>query len=374
VTAFTRIGSSLWDWEPWTTLPGSDARLLWLALFTSGEAKRHVPGLWQGGIPMMADAARMAPDQVLGALDNLLDRELVEYDPKFRVLRLCTLPDAGEYPSNGRVIRGWWTKFKTVPECGVRDAHVNTLRWIMTHGALVSGKLVTADHQSTWDETFGRIAIPTPRRRGVRRLADSDTSTHAQASLFTPSRIALPPVRDQRSSGELGYPQEGVDSVDNSAVLRQLNENKGPETVYETVSDTVSYTHRIPDPGSRIPDPSFLSGSGEGGWGGGHESGKPRFTLVPPYSATQVLNELAQGPWDKSLDSGCQEAVGAMIPGWASSGVTGADFRVLAEYNAHTNRRWNARFLLGCDILAEIATAKKVLDWRDERAAAMLRT
>lgn len=322
----------------------------------------------------MADASRMAPDQVLGALDSLLDRELVEYDPKFRVLRLCMLPDAGEYPSNGRVIRGWWTKFKTVPECGVRDAHVNTLRWIMTHGAMMSGKLVTADHQGTWDDTFGRVAVPTPRRRGVRRLADSDTSTHAQASLFTPSRIAPPPGSASRSSGESGYPQDPQVPVDNSVSMRQLNEIRSPETVYDTVSDTVSYTHRIPDPGSRIPESSFLSGSGEGVGGGGHDSGKPRFTLVPPYSAAQVLHELAQGPWDRSLDSGYQDAVGALIPGWAAAGVVGADFRVLAEYNTHSSRRWNARVLMGCDLLAEISTAKKALDWRDVRAAAMLKT
>ncbi len=319
---------------------------------------------------MMADAARMQPDQVLGALDHLLDRELVEYDPKTRVLRLSMLPDAGEYPSNGRVIRGWWTKFKTVPECGVRDAHVNTLRWIMTHGALVSGKLVTADHQSTWDDTFGRIAIPTPRRRGVRRLADSDTSTHAQASLFATSTMALPPG----ISGEASYPQSPVESVDKSVSVRQMNEIRGPETVCETVSDTVSHTHRIPDPGSRIPESSFLSGSGEGGLGGGHASGKPRFTLVPPYSAVQVLHELAQGPWDRSLDSGCQEAVGAMIPTWVAAGIIGADFRVLAEYNAHSNRRWSARLLLGCDLVTEISTARKVLDWRAVREAAMLAT
>src|SRR5690349_17629174 len=111
MTAFTRLGSGIWDWEPWTRL-GASARVLWLAIYTAAEGRRCVPGLWHGGVPTMADAARMQPDEARDALDQLLEHELVEYDPKTRVLRLCVLPDAGEYPSNGNVIKSWWTRFK----------------------------------------------------------------------------------------------------------------------------------------------------------------------------------------------------------------------------------------------------------------------
>src|SRR4029079_3664356 len=153
MTAFTRLGSSIWDWEPWTEL-GTCARVLWLALFTSAEAKRHVPGLWQGGIPMMADAAHMSADDVRLALDQLLERETVEFDARSRVLRLCHLPDAGEFPSNGKVILGWWTRFKTVPACPVRDAHVRTLQWILDTGAERRGTPLTPDHANAWRTTF----------------------------------------------------------------------------------------------------------------------------------------------------------------------------------------------------------------------------
>ena len=105
MTAFTRLGASLWDWEPWTELPTAESRLLWLALYTSAEAKRHVPGLWQGGFGAMSDAARMRTDVVIEALDVLIDRYLVEYDRKFKVLRLCELPDTDEYPTNNKMIK-----------------------------------------------------------------------------------------------------------------------------------------------------------------------------------------------------------------------------------------------------------------------------
>src|SRR5262249_45545464 len=154
MTAFTRLGSSIWDWERWTELEPWP-RILWLALFTSGEAKRHVPGLWQGGIASMADAARMHADDVIGALHVLLSRDLVEYDSKYRVLRLCELPDCGEHPSNGKVILGWWTKFNTVPACPVRDAHIRTLWWICEEGARRSRKTLTPNHEIAWRETFG---------------------------------------------------------------------------------------------------------------------------------------------------------------------------------------------------------------------------
>jgi len=369
MTAFTRLGSVIWDWEAWTDLEPLP-RLFWLSLYTSGEAKRHVPGLWQGGIPSMADASRLHPDAVISSLDRLLDRELVEYDPKYRVLRLCMLPDAGEFPSNGKVIRSWWTRFQSVPECGVRDAHVATLRWILDEGGRQSRKGVSQDHDAAWRDTFGKVVIPATRHRGVRRLADSDTGTRVQPSLFPAIEVSSTVIdRQLLPSGygihEAPYPQGSSQPVDRSAALHQLKENKGQETV----SDTVSDTNRIPDPGSRILDQSE-----EGGKGGGHETGKPMLTLVPPYTAGHVLSELAKGPWDGSLDRACWEAVGAMIPVWVALGVGVPEFTLLGQHNLAEGRKWSARSLLGCDIVTEIATARRMADWRNTRVEAMLKS
>ncbi len=365
MTAFTRLGAGVWDWAPFVELDDS-TRVLWLALYTTAEAKRHAPGLWQGGIPTMADASHQRPDVVVDALDHLLEREMAEYDSKTRVLRLTMLPDPGEYPSNGKVILSWWTRFRSVPECGVRDAHIPTLRWIIDTGARLSGKGVTVHHETAWRDTFGAVPIPAPRRRGVRRLADSDTSTHVQPSLFSTVPIPDPPFGNGIPVGPgSASPQPPVISVDNSAVLRQLNKIRGPETV----SDTVSDTNRIPDPGSRIPDLSSLSG--EGGWGGGHDTGRPALALVPQYIAGQVIRELATGNWDPACDRSHLEAVGAMIPRWVASGIGLDDFAVLAQYNAFKQRRWSARLLLGCDLPAEIECARRTIDWRNAQVAAM---
>lgn len=368
MTAFTRLGAAIWDWEPWTDLDAL-SRILWLALYTSAEAKRHVPGLWQGGIPAMADAARLSPDDVVSALDRLLDRNMVEYDPKYRVLRLVELPDAGEYPSNGKVIRGWWTKFSTVPVCPVRDAHVQTIDWILATGSRLAGKAVSDDHKNAWSETFAKVQIPAPRRRGIRRLADSDTSTQIQPSLFCPS--GQPSGNGIATPVDASYAQGSHAPVDNSATLRHLNDLKNSGTV----SDTVSDTYRIPDPGSRIPE--SLSLLPERGLGGGHGSGRPMLTLVSStYTAADVFAALAAGRWDPGSNGTHHEAVTALIPRWVSNGVRLEDLKRLAEYStfqAAADLKFSARYLAGCDIRQEIDRANKALDWRDARVAASLR-
>ncbi len=362
MTAFTRLGSAIWDWEPFTNL-SSDARVLWLALFTSGEAKRNVPGLWQGGIASMVDAARMERDPVVRALDDLLCDGMVEYDQKARVARLCQLPDAGEYPHNGNVVRSWWRRFKTVPECLVRDAHVRTIRWLMEEGAKQKGETLTPNHLAAWEATFGRITIPEPRRRGVRRLADSDTSTQIQPSLFPsgalPSEI-LPPAMSTALLPDRDSTYAEVHAVDNSASLRQMNKIRYSETVSQTVSQTVG----IQDLGSRSPDLLLIP---ERGMGGGHDSGKPALAVVQAYDTAEVMAVLRTGVWDPMFDETHQEALSARVEQSRRLHVTLDDWRVLAKHSALFRRTWDARRLAETDIGASAAHARRQIQEREAK-------
>lgn len=185
--SYTRLSELIWSWEPFVSL-SSDARILWLALYTGATAKRLLPGLWQGAPQQMADEARLPSIETINALDTLLDREIVEYDPRVRVLRLTKLPDAGDWPTSFTIMRSWWRRFITLPPCAVRDAHVVTLRWLLERGAALSeenqsGK-PSPKHEEVWANTFGTVTIPPVRRRGLRH-ASADTSTATQPSLFT---------------------------------------------------------------------------------------------------------------------------------------------------------------------------------------------
>src|SRR5262249_34706040 len=214
-----------------------------------------------------------------------------------------------------------------------------------------------------------------PRRRGVRRLADSDTGTCVQPSLFPPP-TASGSGNSIAPQGESSNPQHPQPAVDNSASLHQPKEIRIPETVSHTVSDaqrlpdtgsdTVADTNRSPDPGSRIPED--LISSGEGDRGGG---ARPVLTLVPPFTAAEVIRELSHGKWDPAFDRSHQNALSAMIPVWVADQVTLADIALLREYSAISGQRMSARWLVGCDLASEISKARRTLDLRDVRARVM---
>lgn len=352
MTAFTRVGSEVWSWMSGWPI---ESKMLWFALFTSPQARRCVPGLWHGGVHAMAEASYMPYDVTWNALQNLIALEVVEFDTRHNVLRMRELPDAGEYPDNGNVIASWWTRFKSIPDCEMRNAHVRTLWWLVETGATRAGKAVTPHHRSAWNKTFGTVSVPEERRRGVRSLAESDTSTRVQPSLF-PS--AAPDSGTVYRTVSDTVP--GTVPVDNSDSLHQTNKKDHLETVPGTV--------RIPDLGSRIPDHSSLIP--ERGIGGGHESGRPKLALVPPFLVQDVIEKLSAGLWDSQFDKTHSPAISAMIPDWVGVGVRAEDFDFLARFSRISGEPISMRWLAGCDIRKEIAKARRTVEWREAQASA----
>lgn len=174
----TQVGGEVANWPPLraASLP---ARWLWLSLYIS--QRRVLPGLFVAGLPAIADITKMTPDDCLQGLDELIaDRDLLEYDREREVLRMTEFPDRFGRPANGRHIRSWWTRFRAVPACQIRDAHIRTLEWLLDDPVHPP----TTDHVKAWTETFGTVPLPVHRHRGVRRLLDSDTSTKVQPGLF----------------------------------------------------------------------------------------------------------------------------------------------------------------------------------------------
>jgi hypothetical protein len=93
-------------------------------------------------------------------------------------------------------------------------------------------------------------------------------------------------------------------------------------------------------------------------------------TLVPAYTADDVIRELSQGRWDPAFDQSHRAALEALIPGW-SARVAMADFAVLREYSSISNVRLSARLLAGCDLPELLDRARRTLDWRDVQARAI---
>lgn len=348
---YTRLGGNLWDWQPWVSLENPTARLLWLALYTTPEARRICPGLWHGSPVSMSEAARLPLHDTLTALDSLLAAEMVEFDPKVRVLRLCELPDTGEYPSNGNILRGWWNRFHTVPQCAIRDAHIRTIRWIMDQGAVDKGVALSHHHHDAWGQTFGTIPMPVVRRRGVKRVADSDTSTSVQPGLFPQTG----PIPARSGSDDGGYPQVCVSPVNNSAVLRQSNEIRAPETVPERLGEGEGEGEIWISSGVRN-DPPDRSRS----------ENVPRLTLVPPYTVAQALEVLrSTGRYDNLYDEMHMASVQRAHAQWLSARVELDDLRLFASYGA----KISAREIATIDMAKFVDQAKQKNRERDERLA-----
>jgi hypothetical protein len=335
VSAYTNLTADLWTWEPWrhlehdsTDLVGRCTKLFWLSLYTSHDAKRVMPGLFAGSITTMAEAAGMPVDDSMRYLDRLLEHDLVEFDRESRVLRLTRLPGFGDAAgSNGKVIRGWWNQFKKVPACPVRDAHVATIRWMLDEWSRYTGKPLSNDHAQAWADTFGRVAIPAPRRRGVRRLVDSDTSTSAQPSLFhQPSGSA------KEAIDTLSKPVSDAGSVDNSDSLHQSNKINGPETLSKAFRKAWD-----PDP----EQDQDLGSPEEGGSGGGNDIRKKGFVLTVVdgigFDVDDLIDALAVasgGKFPRALPRESREALQAAIDSAAKISRTPGALVCLREYIA----------------------------------------
>lgn len=272
---FTMVPTSLWDWEDFTNL-SPIAKIVWLAIYTTAETKRVVPGLFHGGVLVLAEAARMQPEDAMVGVEELLQANLVEVDKKNRIIRLTEFPEGSEKPANGDHIKGWWSRFRTVPACPVRDAHVRALR------VLVDSTSCTAGIEAAWEETFGQIKVPCPRKRGVRSLSDTlaNNDTSIQQHLFAPPPAPVAPVL------------EPLVVVSTSPVVTPLRPEPLPSAILGKVNDIDQSRHRVAHPtGHRqeeekeevvvsFPD----SGSGDGGSGEGTIAAPTRgvhLALVP---------------------------------------------------------------------------------------------
>lgn len=330
---FTAVGVQLWNWKPFRDLESLAARMVWLALYTTAEGKRILPGLWQGSVYALAEASSMRPDDVLVGLDILIERGLVEYDQDNRLMRLTELPDAHERACNGRMIRGWWNRFQTLPDCPLRNAHIRTLWWLLEQEPM------TKDHHEAWQSTFAAIIVPAVRRRGVRSLRQGET---AQRSLFEPRDSSTLPVVlpnelptteyeipsassvvETVSSGASSVGAKISDTTEHGVVCESVNPNENNNSGYRI--ETVSHTVGDGD-GDRV---RFHSSSPDSGAGSTGDRGTyqptptPHLALVPPrqpvtppgvpnaHTVHQVIVALTgyTRPLPPEVQNGVQEAI-----------------------------------------------------------------
>lgn len=137
------IGPALWD-EAWFVPLSRDSKLFWCWAKSTDLAP--VPGLLRGAVDSFASALRYTHEEMMIALRELIDRGRVEVDDPHRLLRLVDVP---RRPGNPNVLLGWFRRWRALPECDLKYAHIDSLRQSL------DGKW-----GDRWMSTFGSVEIP----------------------------------------------------------------------------------------------------------------------------------------------------------------------------------------------------------------------
>lgn len=328
---FTRIGFLFFEWKPIRHLDPT-ALKVWLTLYI----RSIIPGLWIGDLPDLASQSFLSMEDSLRGLDQLLERDLIEFDRDHRVLRLTQLPDVGEWPSAPSILRSWWKTFnKKITACPVRDEHVTTLRWLMEEGAKHSennkSKVPSQAHEEIWAETFATVRTPLSQRRGVRSFGEADMGSEIQPSLFSKASVSEPTF-------DVGGTPGGTPAPD------PINSNRSGSEGYHLSGTGVGEGAGEGVFSSLSPDPEEGGGSGEGVAGG-----MPRLHLVPmpaepppvavegvamfnPETLVQTLRDgLGQPNGMKPTEAQGTQLL-ALCAELAADGIGEPDLLVLAEW------------------------------------------
>ena len=170
--SYRKIEPSMWDDERFAPL-SKDAKLAWLCILT-GPHTTPLPGLFVCGIATLSESLRDDIDTVSKALKELGDAGLVRFNPTTRVMQV---PNAPKYNpcANPKVLKGWFTVWKGVPDCAEKYAHIQRVRAALDESQ--------AWVQTAWSATFGTVRVPDRYRTDT--VSDTVSISGASAGAST---------------------------------------------------------------------------------------------------------------------------------------------------------------------------------------------
>lgn len=181
---YTGISSQLSRWKPLRRVKPA-ARWLWISLYTSREALAALPGLFPGTLYTISDAAGLdSLNEASNLMEQLVEAKLSQWDVENELIRLTELPDHLARAHTDHAIKGWWSRFRNIPQCALRDSHIPTL-WNLIAAGTVNDKM-----REMWKTTFGTI-VPPEALPSFLLPSSSDTGTAVQPSLFGDSRASM---------------------------------------------------------------------------------------------------------------------------------------------------------------------------------------
>lgn len=189
--SYRKVEPRMWDDERFAAL-SKDAKLTWLCVLT-GPHTTPLPGLSVCGIATLSESMRDRFDTVSDAVKELSAAGLLRFNPTTRVVQV---PNAPKYNpcANQRVLKGWFSAWKSVPDCAEKFDHIARLRAALDESQ--------AWVRQTWGETFGTVKVPA--RYGIDTVSDTVSNSGAGAGTGAVAGggagEAAPPVEEPKAS------------------------------------------------------------------------------------------------------------------------------------------------------------------------------
>ena len=147
--SYRKIDTRVWDDERVAPLP-TLTKLTWFCILT-GPHTTGLPGLYSCGIATLSESMREGFDTVSKAVDELCATGMVRFN---RTVRVVQIPNAPRYNqcSNEKVLKGWFSLWRSIPDCREKFAHIEHLREsVDPNSPWVEGG---------WGKTFGTVSVP----------------------------------------------------------------------------------------------------------------------------------------------------------------------------------------------------------------------
>ena len=206
--SYRKIEPRMWDDERFAVLT-KDAKLTWLCVLT-GPHTTPLPGLSVCGIATLSESMRDGFDTVSEAVKELSGAGLIRFNPTTRVMQV---PNAPKYNpcANQRVLKGWFSAWRNVPDCAEKYDHVERLR------AAVDASQGWV--QLAWGETFGTVKVPDRYRSHTvtdtvsNSGAGAGTGAVAGGGVGEPPPVEAPPVAADPKASPPVVPSSGASSA-----------------------------------------------------------------------------------------------------------------------------------------------------------------
>lgn len=211
MSQYGRVSTAVWDDDVF--INASDlGRTVWLELLT-GPQITALPGLQRIGVASLAETLRRPVEAVAEELRYFEAHGRLAVDSARRVVWVKNAPkhNPAESPNH---IKAWWTRWREIPDCPAKFAHVALLRPF--------AQLERGSHAAAWTATFGTVeasvgspseALPKGSASSPEGLRESLTSPPEDlpntASAPAPAPASAPTAAAATRAGA-----RGVDSVD----------------------------------------------------------------------------------------------------------------------------------------------------------------